>query len=106
MRSAPNDEEDEECPICCNNFPAFNYYGCCSKPICTECYVHLISSTRELEVPCPYCKCAKNSIKARIYILFTILFCRLRVSSSFSTQLAATNCCELHLSASSVHGVS
>lgn len=66
MCSQPTEnEDDEECPICCINFPAFNYYGCCSKPICTECYVHLISSTQELEVPCPYCKCAKNSIKVR-----------------------------------------
>ena len=59
-------EEDEECPICCIVFPAFNYYACCGKPICTECYVHLISSTPSMDVPCPYCKSEKNSIKARI----------------------------------------
>lgn len=58
-------DEDEECPICCINFPAFNYYACCGKPICTECYVHLISSTSAMEVPCPYCKSEKNSIKVR-----------------------------------------
>ncbi|KAI8993320.1 hypothetical protein BDB01DRAFT_775899 [Pilobolus umbonatus] len=47
-----------ECPICLLHYPKYiNYSRCCFKPICTECFLQIRSSSRTTNITtsCPYC---------------------------------------------------
>ncbi|KAK9802983.1 hypothetical protein WJX73_003844 [Symbiochloris irregularis] len=54
-----DDESDEleECPICLLQYPALNTSLCCSKGICTECYLQVqATAARPQTCFCPFCK--------------------------------------------------
>ncbi|XP_073000209.1 E3 ubiquitin-protein ligase GW2-like [Typha latifolia] len=55
----------EECPICFLYYPSLNRSVCCSKSICTECFlqVKLPQSTRSAK--CPFCKTTNFSVEYR-----------------------------------------
>mmetsp|Transcript_13466 Transcript_13466/g.24149 ORF Transcript_13466/g.24149 Transcript_13466/m.24149 type:complete len:418 (-) Transcript_13466:456-1709(-) len=42
------EDEGEECPICCLNYPALNTSACCEQPICTECFLQIRSPPKPL----------------------------------------------------------
>eukprot|EP01025_Chloroclados_australasicus_P015939 TRINITY_DN1777_c0_g1_i3.p1 TRINITY_DN1777_c0_g1~~TRINITY_DN1777_c0_g1_i3.p1 ORF type:complete len:615 (-),score=64.09 TRINITY_DN1777_c0_g1_i3:1092-2936(-) len=56
--------QGEECPICFLNFPALNQAMCCSKRICTECFLQVSGKTCLVsDVVCPFCKAPNFSVK-------------------------------------------
>eukprot|EP00871_Galdieria_phlegrea_P001763 jgi/Galph1/2588/GphlegSOOS_G1241.1 len=49
-------ESAEDCPICFAFYNLVNYTACCSKPICTKCFVVMrISRRRGQPSVCPFC---------------------------------------------------
>ncbi|KAI4390173.1 hypothetical protein MLD38_002312 [Melastoma candidum] len=65
----PGDEEStrdlEECPICFLYYPSLNRSTCCTKRICTECFlqVKVPNSTRTTQ--CPFCKTLNYAVEYR-----------------------------------------
>ncbi|KAH7366571.1 hypothetical protein KP509_18G086000 [Ceratopteris richardii] len=58
--------ELEDCPICFLFYPRLNRSKCCSKPICTECYLQVKSMDRLVTVSnCPFCKTSNYVVEYR-----------------------------------------
>ncbi|KAH8946356.1 hypothetical protein BDL97_12G090900 [Sphagnum fallax] len=57
--------ELEECPICFLNYPSLNRSKCCTKGICTECFLQVKSPSISQPTQCPYCKMANYSVEYR-----------------------------------------
>uniref|UniRef100_A0A0A9DC14 Protein SIP5 n=1 Tax=Arundo donax TaxID=35708 RepID=A0A0A9DC14_ARUDO len=47
------DGQAEECPICFYFYPSLNRSKCCSKRICTECFLQLMPSKTSKAVQYP-----------------------------------------------------
>ncbi|XP_008789801.2 E3 ubiquitin-protein ligase DA2-like [Phoenix dactylifera] len=55
----------EECPICFFYFPSLNRSRCCSKGICTECFLQMKPSDITRPVHCPFCKTPYYGVEYR-----------------------------------------
>ncbi|KAJ0684303.1 putative transcription factor C2H2 family [Helianthus annuus] len=59
----------EECPICFLYYPSLNRSRCCTKGICTECFLQMKTpnSTRPTQYPyrCPFCKTLNYAVEYR-----------------------------------------
>ncbi|XP_042404491.1 E3 ubiquitin-protein ligase GW2-like [Zingiber officinale] len=55
----------EECPICFLYFPSLNQSRCCSKCICTECFLQMKPSVADHPVQCPFCKASCYAVEYR-----------------------------------------
>ncbi|XP_074581192.1 E3 ubiquitin-protein ligase GW2-like [Curcuma longa] len=55
----------EECPICFLYFPSLNQSRCCSKCICTECFLQMKPSVADHPVQCPFCKASYYAVEYR-----------------------------------------
>ncbi|KAJ9672777.1 hypothetical protein PVL29_026128 [Vitis rotundifolia] len=65
----PGDEEStndfEECPICFLFYPSLNRSRCCTKGICTECFLQMKNPNSTRPTQCPYCKTANYAVEYR-----------------------------------------
>ncbi|KAL9667692.1 hypothetical protein QQ045_002056 [Rhodiola kirilowii] len=65
----PGDEDYscdlEECPICFLSYPSLNRSRCCSKSICTECFLQLKMPNATRPTQCPFCKTANYAVEYR-----------------------------------------
>ncbi|CAM8979002.1 unnamed protein product [Rhodiola kirilowii] len=65
----PGDEDCscdlEECPICFLSYPSLNRSRCCSKSICTECFLQLKMPNATRPTQCPFCKTANYAVEYR-----------------------------------------
>ncbi|CBI32926.3 unnamed protein product, partial [Vitis vinifera] len=65
----PGDEEAtndfEECPICFLFYPSLNRSRCCTKGICTECFLQMKNPNSTRPTQCPYCKTANYAVEYR-----------------------------------------
>lgn len=66
----PGDDEGctldlEECPICFLYFPSLNRSKCCSKGICTECFLQMKPSHSARPSQCPFCKTSNYAVEYR-----------------------------------------
>ncbi|KAI5078580.1 hypothetical protein GOP47_0006251 [Adiantum capillus-veneris] len=57
--------ELDECPICFLFFPSLNRSRCCSKSVCTECYLQIKSSGYAPFTNCPFCKAPNYIVEYR-----------------------------------------
>eukprot|EP00752_Nemacystus_decipiens_P006203 g5596.t2 len=57
----PHQQQTEECPICFMHYYGVNMTTCCSKPLCTECYLQV--RPPRSSVVCPFCNCAKFAVE-------------------------------------------
>lgn len=55
----------EECPICFLYFPSLNRSKCCTKGICTECFLQMKPSHSARPSQCPFCKTANYAVEYR-----------------------------------------
>ncbi|KAF8400448.1 hypothetical protein HHK36_013746 [Tetracentron sinense] len=55
----------EECPICFFFFPSLNRSRCCTKGICTECFLQIKPSNASNSTPCPFCKMPSYAVEFR-----------------------------------------
>ncbi|CAL9071141.1 unnamed protein product [Musa textilis] len=55
----------EECPICFFYYPSLNRSRCCSKGICTECFLQMKPSDASRTVQCPFCKTSCYAVEYR-----------------------------------------
>ncbi|KAJ3683095.1 hypothetical protein LUZ60_013322 [Juncus effusus] len=53
----------EECPICFLYYPSLNRSKCCSKSICTECFLQVKPYLSTRHVQCPFCKTANYAVE-------------------------------------------
>ncbi|KAK3426870.1 hypothetical protein EUGRSUZ_F03204 [Eucalyptus grandis] len=65
----PGDEEStcdlEECPICFLYYPSLNRSRCCTKGICTECFLQMKIPNSTRPTPCPFCKTSNYAVEYR-----------------------------------------
>ncbi|CAI9757152.1 unnamed protein product [Fraxinus pennsylvanica] len=65
----PGDEECgcdlEECPICFLYYPSLNRSRCCTKGICTECFLQLRTPNSTRPTQCPFCKMLNYAVEYR-----------------------------------------
>ncbi|KAG4947501.1 hypothetical protein JHK87_043508 [Glycine soja] len=65
----PGDEETtydrEECPICFLYYPSLNRSRCCTKSICTECFLQMKVPNSTRPTQCPFCKMANYAVEYR-----------------------------------------
>ncbi|XP_028755377.1 E3 ubiquitin-protein ligase DA2L-like [Neltuma alba] len=65
----PGDEECtndlEECPICFLYYPSLNRSRCCTKSICTECFLQMKVPNSTRPTQCPFCKTANYAVEYR-----------------------------------------
>ncbi|XP_061355560.1 E3 ubiquitin-protein ligase DA2L-like [Gastrolobium bilobum] len=65
----PGDEETaydlEECPICFLYYPSLNRSRCCTKSICTECFLQMRVPNSTRPTQCPFCKTANYAVEYR-----------------------------------------
>ncbi|KAK7401703.1 hypothetical protein VNO78_13387 [Psophocarpus tetragonolobus] len=65
----PGDEENaydrEECPICFLYYPSLNRSRCCTKSICTECFLQMKVPNSTRPTQCPFCKTANYAVEYR-----------------------------------------
>ncbi|KAI4333401.1 hypothetical protein L6164_018221 [Bauhinia variegata] len=65
----PGDEECildlEECPICFLYYPSLNRSRCCTKSICTECFLQMKVPNSTRPTQCPFCKMANYAVEYR-----------------------------------------
>uniref|UniRef100_A0A7N0VFY5 RING-type domain-containing protein n=2 Tax=Kalanchoe fedtschenkoi TaxID=63787 RepID=A0A7N0VFY5_KALFE len=65
----PGDEDCscdlEECPICFLSYPSLNRSRCCSKSICTECFLQLKMPNATRPTQCPFCKTPNYAVEYR-----------------------------------------
>eukprot|EP00250_Pteridium_aquilinum_P006053 c16039_g1_i2 orf=546-1835(-) len=57
--------ELDECPICFLFYPSLNRTRCCSKAICTECYLQIKSLDFGRYTHCPFCKTSSYTVEYR-----------------------------------------
>lgn len=55
----------EECPICFFFYPSLNRSKCCSKGICTECFLQMNPSNAIRPAQCPFCKSSCYAVEYR-----------------------------------------
>lgn len=55
----------EECPICFLHYPSLNRSKCCSKGICTECFLQMKSPHVSRPTQCPFCKTPNYAVEYR-----------------------------------------
>ncbi|XP_031480910.1 E3 ubiquitin-protein ligase GW2-like [Nymphaea colorata] len=53
----------DECPICFYYFPSLNRSRCCSKSICTECFLQMKPQDATRPAQCPFCKSSGYAVK-------------------------------------------
>ncbi|GAA0139676.1 hypothetical protein LIER_01173 [Lithospermum erythrorhizon] len=65
----PGDEENgldlEECPICFLYYPSLNRSRCCTKGICTECFLQMKTPNSTHPTQCPFCKTSNYAVEYR-----------------------------------------
>ncbi|KAL7218483.1 hypothetical protein ACSBR2_011693 [Camellia fascicularis] len=65
----PGDEECgfdlEECPICFLYYPSLNRSRCCTKGICTECFLQMKTPNSTRPTQCPFCKTLNYAVEYR-----------------------------------------
>ncbi|XVF79286.1 hypothetical protein PTKIN_Ptkin14bG0209400 [Pterospermum kingtungense] len=65
----PGDEECgcdlEECPICFLYYPSLNRSRCCTKSICTECFLQMKNPNSTRPTQCPFCKTSNYAVEFR-----------------------------------------
>ncbi|KAA8524083.1 hypothetical protein F0562_010486 [Nyssa sinensis] len=65
----PGDEECasdlEECPICFLYYPSLNRSRCCTKGICTECFLQMKTPHSTRPTQCPFCKTLSYAVEYR-----------------------------------------
>lgn len=65
----PGEEEAnadfEECPICFLSYPSLNRSKCCSKGVCTECFLQMKSPRTARSIQCPFCKSYNYGVEYR-----------------------------------------
>ncbi|TKY49305.1 SIP5 protein [Spatholobus suberectus] len=65
----PGDEESaldrEECPICFLYYPSLNRSRCCTKSICTECFLQMKVPNSTRPTQCPFCKMENYAVEYR-----------------------------------------
>ncbi|TVU33242.1 hypothetical protein EJB05_25032 [Eragrostis curvula] len=57
--------ELEECPICFLYYPSLNRSKCCSKGICTECFLQMKPTHTARPTQCPFCKTSNYAVEYR-----------------------------------------
>lgn len=57
--------ELDECPICFMFYPSLNRSTCCSKSVCTECYLQIKSTGCSPLINCPFCKTPNYMVEYR-----------------------------------------
>lgn len=55
----------EECPICFLYFPSLNRSKCCTKGICTECFLQMKPTHSARPSQCPFCKTSNYAVEYR-----------------------------------------
>ncbi|XP_042026044.1 E3 ubiquitin-protein ligase DA2L-like isoform X2 [Salvia splendens] len=55
----------EECPICFLYYPSLNRSRCCTKGICTECFVQMKTPNATQPTQCPFCKTSNYAVEYR-----------------------------------------
>ncbi|KAG0620173.1 hypothetical protein M758_4G195400 [Ceratodon purpureus] len=55
----------EECPICFLQYPSLNRSKCCTKGICTECFLQLKAPNTTRPTQCPFCKTPTYAVEYR-----------------------------------------
>ncbi|KAG2657412.1 E3 ubiquitin-protein ligase GW2 isoform X1 [Panicum virgatum] len=55
----------EECPICFLYYPSLNRSKCCSKGICTECFLQMKPTHNARPTQCPFCKTPNYAVEYR-----------------------------------------
>ncbi|KAL8137591.1 hypothetical protein V2J09_003592 [Rumex salicifolius] len=55
----------EECPICFLYYPTLNRSRCCSKSMCTECFLQLKNPDSIHPTHCPFCKTPNYAVEYR-----------------------------------------
>ncbi|KAE9585095.1 putative transcription factor C2H2 family [Lupinus albus] len=65
----PGEEENpydhEECPICFLYYPSLNRSRCCTKSICTECFLQMKVPNSTRPTQCPFCKTLNYAVEYR-----------------------------------------
>lgn len=65
----PGDDESgqdlEECPICFLFYPSLNRSRCCTKGICTECFLQMKTPNSTRPTQCPFCKTLNYAVEYR-----------------------------------------
>ncbi|XP_078176956.1 E3 ubiquitin-protein ligase GW2-like isoform X2 [Carex rostrata] len=65
----PGDDECsvdlEECPICFLYYPSLNRSKCCTKGICTECFLQMKPPNSTRPTQCPFCKTPNYAVEYR-----------------------------------------
>ncbi|KAG5235340.1 E3 ubiquitin-protein ligase DA2L [Salix suchowensis] len=63
----PGDEDScydyEECPICFLYYPSLNRSRCCTKGICTECFLQMKNPNSTRPTQCPFCKTTNYAVE-------------------------------------------
>eukprot|EP00250_Pteridium_aquilinum_P011661 c20223_g1_i3 orf=1328-2218(-) len=57
--------ELDECPICFLFYPSLNRSKCCTKGICTECFLQIKSPHSARPTQCPFCKTSSYVVEYR-----------------------------------------
>ncbi|XP_076925788.1 E3 ubiquitin-protein ligase DA2L-like [Bidens hawaiensis] len=55
----------EECPICFLYYPSLNRSRCCTKGICTECFLQMKMPNSTRPTQCPFCKTLNYAVEYR-----------------------------------------
>ncbi|KAI3753596.1 hypothetical protein L2E82_25654 [Cichorium intybus] len=55
----------EECPICFLYYPSLNRSRCCTKGICTECFLQMKTPNSTRPTQCPFCKTLNYAVEYR-----------------------------------------
>ncbi|XP_073123302.1 E3 ubiquitin-protein ligase DA2L-like isoform X3 [Henckelia pumila] len=55
----------EECPICFLFYPSLNRSRCCTKGICTECFLQMRTPNSTRPTQCPFCKTSNYAVEYR-----------------------------------------
>ncbi|KAL3508870.1 hypothetical protein ACH5RR_028271 [Cinchona calisaya] len=55
----------EECPICFLYYPSLNRSRCCTKGICTECFLQMKTPNSTRPTQCPFCKTSNYAVEYR-----------------------------------------
>ncbi|NP_001143691.1 E3 ubiquitin-protein ligase GW2 [Zea mays] len=63
--AAPGGGDLEECPICFLYYPSLNRSKCCSKGICTECFLQMKPTHTARPTQCPFCKTPNYAVEYR-----------------------------------------
>ncbi|PIA46070.1 hypothetical protein AQUCO_01600385v1 [Aquilegia coerulea] len=65
LEDSNSNSDLEECPICFFFYPSLNRSRCCSKGICTECFLQMNPSNAIRPAQCPFCKSSSYAVEYR-----------------------------------------